>query len=119
MAAEYIVSEGDSRVILCERGIRTFETATRNTMDINAIAVVKELSHLPIIADPSHGTGNWKYVNAAARAFVAAGADGLIIEVHPDPQHAASDGPQSLKPEVFDELMQVLKPIAQAVGRTF
>jgi 3-deoxy-7-phosphoheptulonate synthase len=118
MAAEYILSAGDSRVILCERGIRTFETATRNTMDINAVAVVKELSHLPIIADPSHGTGNWKYVNAAARAFVAAGADGLIIEVHNDPEHAASDGPQSLKPEVFDELMSVLKPIAEAVGRT-
>ncbi|HHU78862.1 MAG TPA: 3-deoxy-7-phosphoheptulonate synthase [Clostridiales bacterium] len=117
MAAEYVMTEGDSRVILCERGIRTFETATRNTMDINAIPVVKELSHLPIIADPSHGTGNWKYVNATARAFIAAGADGLIIEVHPDPEHAASDGPQSLKPEVFDELMQVLKPIAQAIGR--
>ncbi|HHU48504.1 MAG: 3-deoxy-7-phosphoheptulonate synthase [Caldicoprobacterales bacterium] len=117
MAAEYVMSEGDTRVILCERGIRTFESATRNTMDINAVPVVKELSHLPIIADPSHGTGNWKYVNAVARAFIAAGADGLIIEVHPDPQHAASDGPQSLKPEVFDELMNVLKPIAQAVGR--
>jgi len=118
MAAEYIMSEGDTKVILCERGIRTFETATRNTMDINAVPVTKELSHLPIIADPSHGTGNWRYVNAIARAFVAAGADGLIIEVHPDPQHAASDGPQSLKPEVFDELMKVLQPIAQAVGRT-
>lgn len=118
MAAEYIMSEGDTKVILCERGIRTFEPATRNTMDINAVPVVKELSHLPIIADPSHGTGNWRYVNAVARAFVAAGADGLIIEVHHDPQHAASDGPQSLKPEVFDELMEVLKPIAQAVGRT-
>lgn len=117
MAAEYIMSAGDSKVILCERGIRTFETATRNTMDINAVAVVKELSHLPIIADPSHGTGNWKYVGAAARAFVAAGADGLIVEVHNDPEHAASDGPQSLKPEVFDELMEVLKPIANAVGR--
>ncbi len=116
-AAEYIMSEGNYNIILCERGIRTFETATRNTMDINAIPVVKELSHLPIIADPSHGTGNWKYVNATARAFIAAGADGLIIEVHPDPEHAASDGPQSLKPEVFDELMQVLKPIAQAIGR--
>ncbi|NLC44045.1 MAG: 3-deoxy-7-phosphoheptulonate synthase, partial [Clostridiales bacterium] len=110
--------EGDSKVILCERGIRTFETATRNTMDINAVPVVKELSHLPIIADPSHGTGNWKYVNAVSRAFVAAGADGLIVEVHPDPEHAASDGPQSLKPDVFDELMQVLKPIAEAVGRS-
>ncbi|HCS74112.1 MAG TPA: 3-deoxy-7-phosphoheptulonate synthase [Clostridiales bacterium] len=118
MAAEYVMSEGDSKVILCERGIRTFETATRNTMDINAIPVVKELSHLPIIADPSHGTGNWKYVNAVSRAFVAAGADGLIVEVHPDPEHAASDGPQSLKPGVFNELMQVLKPIAEAVDRS-
>jgi len=118
MAAEYILSAGNPRVILCERGIRTFETATRNTMDINAVAVVKELSHLPIIADPSHGTGNWRYVNAAARAFIAAGADGLIIEVHNDPEHAASDGPQSLKPEVFDGLMDSLKPIAAAVGKT-
>ncbi|NLB41195.1 MAG: 3-deoxy-7-phosphoheptulonate synthase [Clostridiales bacterium] len=118
MAAEYVMSEGDSKVILCERGIRTFETATRNTMDINAVPVVKELSHLPIIADPSHGTGNWKYVSAVSRAFIAAGADGLIVEVHPDPEHAASDGPQSLKPDVFDELMQVLKPIAEAVGRS-
>ncbi|MBE3102027.1 MAG: 3-deoxy-7-phosphoheptulonate synthase [Firmicutes bacterium] len=117
MAAEYILSAGNPRVILCERGIRTFETATRNTLDINAVAVVKELSHLPIIADPSHGTGNWRYVSAASRAFIAAGADGLIVEVHPDPDNATSDGPQSLRPEMFDDLMKVLKPIAEAVGR--
>ncbi len=118
MAAEYILSEGNPNVILCERGIRTFETATRNTMDINAVPVVKELSHLPIIADPSHGTGNWRYVDAVSRAFVAAGADGLIIEVHNDPDNASSDGHQSLTPERFASVMEVLKPIAQAVGRT-
>lgn len=117
MAAEYILSAGNKHVILCERGIRTFETATRNTMDINAIPVVKELSHLPIIADPSHGTGHARYVHAVSRAFIAAGADGLIIEVHPDPDNASSDGPQSLRPEVFQDLMDILRPIAQAVGR--
>lgn len=117
MAAEYIADAGNQNIILCERGIRTFETATRNTMDINAIPVVKELSHLPVIADPSHGTGNWKWVDAVARAFVAAGADGLMIEVHPDPANAASDGAQSLQPEKFARLMEELKPIARAVGR--
>lgn len=117
MAAEYILSAGNPNVILCERGIRTFETATRNTMDINAIPVVKELSHLPIIADPSHGTGNARYVDSVSRAFVAAGADGLIVEVHPDPDNASSDGPQSLRPEDFVTLMNVLRPIATAVGR--
>lgn len=117
MAAEYILSAGNSNVILCERGIRTFETATRNTMDINAVPVVKELSHLPIIADPSHGTGHARYVHAVSCAFIAAGADGLIIEVHPDPDNASSDGPQSLRPKIFQELMDVLRPIAQAVGR--
>jgi len=117
MAAEYILDAGNPNVILCERGIRTFETATRNTMDINAVPVVKELSHLPIVADPSHGTGNWKWVEAVSKAFVAAGADGLIIEVHPDPANAASDGAQSLKPEKFAELMESLKSVAQAVGR--
>jgi 3-deoxy-7-phosphoheptulonate synthase len=117
MAAEYIADAGNQNIILCERGIRTFETATRNTMDINAIPVVKELSHLPVIADPSHGTGNWKWVDAVARAFVAAGADGLMIEVHPDPANAVSDGAQSLQPEKFARLMEELKPIARAVGR--
>lgn len=118
MAAEYILSAGNPNVILCERGIRTFETATRNTLDINAIPVVKELSHLPIIVDPSHATGNWRWVEAAAKAAIAAGADGLMIEVHPDPSSASSDGPQSLKPEKFDELMKELKAVAQAVNRS-
>lgn len=117
MAAEYIMSEGNENVILCERGIRTFETATRNTMDISAIPVIKETSHLPIIADPSHATGHSKYVPAMAKAAVAAGADGLIIEVHQDPPNAMSDGEQSLRPNEFISLMQELSTIAQAVGR--
>ncbi len=117
MAAEYILSAGNPDVILCERGIRTFETATRNTLDINAIPVVKELSHLPIVVDPSHATGNWRWVEAGAKASIAAGADGLMIEVHPDPGHATSDGEQSLKPEKFAEMMENLKPIARAVNR--
>jgi 3-deoxy-7-phosphoheptulonate synthase len=117
MAAEYIAAAGNPNIILCERGIRTFETATRNTMDINAIPVIKELSHLPVIADPSHGTGNWRWVDAVSRAFVAAGVDGLMIEVHPDPANAASDGAQSLQPNKFAQMMEVLKPIARAVGR--
>ncbi len=118
MAAEYIMSEGNENVILCERGIRTYETATRNTMDISAIPVVKGTSHLPIVADPSHGTGNYKYVGAMAKAAVAAGADGLIVEVHQDPANAMSDGEQSLRPEAFDELMKEIGKIAEAVGRT-
>ncbi len=117
MAAEYIISAGNPNVVLCERGIRTFETATRNTLDLNAVPVVKELSHLPIIVDPSHGTGKWHYVTPMARAAVAAGADGLMIEVHPDPEHAVSDGQQSLKPEKFHELMQEVGAVAQALGR--
>jgi 3-deoxy-7-phosphoheptulonate synthase len=117
MCAEYILSHGNTRVMMCERGIRTFETYTRNTFDINAIAVAKHLSHLPVIADPSHATGKWEYVSAAAKAAVAAGADGLIIEVHPRPEEAMSDGPQSLKPEKFAKLVQEMKAIAVAVGR--
>ena len=117
MCAESILSHGNTRVMLCERGIRTYETATRNTFDINAIPVVKHLSHLPIIADPSHATGKWEYVAAAARAAVAAGADGLIIEVHPRPEEALSDGVQSLKPERFATLVREMKAVAQAVGR--
>jgi len=105
-------------VILCERGIRTFETYTRNTMDISAIPVVKKLSHLPIVADPSHGTGRRDKVAAMARAAVAAGADGLLVEVHPDPDHALSDGAQSLRPSQFEELMGQLRMIAPAVGRS-
>lgn len=117
MAAEYIMSEGNENVILCERGIRTYETATRNTFDISAIPVSKELSHLPIIADPSHATGSYKYVAPVAKGAVAAGADGLMIEVHNCPEKAASDGPQSLKPEKFSSLMKELDAIAKAVGR--
>jgi 3-deoxy-7-phosphoheptulonate synthase len=117
MSAEYILSHGNRRVILCERGIRTFETTTRNTTDINAIPVLKEMTHLPVLLDPSHSTGNWSYVTAIARAAIAAGADGLIVEVHPKPEAALSDGGQSLKPERFAELVQQVKVIAQAVGR--
>jgi len=104
-------------VIVCERGIRTFENYTRNTMDISAIPVVKKLSHLPIVADPSHGTGRRDKVAPMARAALAAGADGLLMEVHPDPDHALSDGAQSLRPEQFEELMGQLRMIAPAVGR--
>ena len=118
LSAEYIMSGGNYDVILCERGIRTFETYTRNTMDISAIPVVKKLSHLPIVADPSHGTGRRDKVAPMARAAVAAGADGLLIEVHPDPDRALSDGAQSLRPEQFEELMRQLRMIAPAVGRT-
>ena len=118
LAAEYIMSGGNYDVILCERGIRTFETYTRNTMDISAIPVVKKLSHLPIIGDPSHGTGRRDMVLPMARAAVAAGADGLIVEVHPDPDHALSDGAQTLTPPQFVEMMQQVRAIAAAVGRT-
>lgn len=116
-AAEYILAQGNKNVMLCERGIRTFETYTRNTFDINAIPAVKELSHLPIIADPSHATGKSSLVNAVSRAAVAAGADGLIIEVHPNPEKALKDGAQSLLPEAFEKLMHDVKPIIAAVGR--
>ncbi len=118
MSAEYILSHGNRRVILCERGVRTFETSTRNTTDINAIPVLKALTHLPVVLDPSHSTGHWEYVNSIARAAVAAGADGLIVEVHPDPASALSDGAQSLKPERFAELVEQVKAIALAVGRS-
>src|SRR5882724_5945377 len=117
LSAEYILSGGNYNVILCERGIRTFETYTRNTMDIAAIPVVKKLSHLPIIADPSHGTGRREMIAPMARAAVAAGADGLLVEVHPDPDRALSDGAQSLRPEQFEELMDQLRRIAPVVGR--
>ena len=117
MSAEYILASGNPRVVLCERGIRTFERYTRNTTDINAVPVVKEMSHLPVILDPSHGTGKWEYVTAVARAGIAAGADGLIIEVHPHPEEAWSDGAQSLKPEKFAELVKQARKIAEDVGR--
>ncbi len=118
LSAEYVLAGGNPDVILCERGIRTFENATRNTLDISAIPVVKKLSHLPIIADPSHGTGRRDKVAPMARAAVAAGADGLIIEVHCDPDHALSDGAQSLFPAQFDRLMAELRIIAPAIGRS-
>lgn len=118
MAAEYIMSEGNENVILCERGIRTYETSTRNTFDVSAIPVSKELSHLPIIGDPSHATGRYQLVAPVAKAAVAAGADGLMIEVHNCPEKAASDGEQSLKPSKFEQLMKELDPIAKAVGKT-
>jgi 3-deoxy-7-phosphoheptulonate synthase len=117
MSAEYILSGGNFNVILCERGIRTFEDATRFTLDISAVAVVKELSHLPIIVDPSHATGRWGLVGSASKAAVAAGADGLIIEVHPNPEEAFSDGEQSLYPDNFNRLMSQLRGVAEAVGR--
>lgn len=117
MAAEYILSHGNMRVMLCERGIRTFETETRNTFDINAIPVLKNLTHLPIIADPSHGVGKWEYVERVAMAGVAAGADGLILEVHQDPDQAVSDGRQSLKPEKFARLVDKIRKLAPVVDR--
>jgi 3-deoxy-7-phosphoheptulonate synthase len=117
MAAEYILSHGNRRVILCERGIRTFETSTRNTTDINAVPVLKSLTHLPVILDPSHSTGRWEYVMPVARAAIAAGADGLIIEVHLNPAEALSDGAQSLKPEKFAALVTQVRAIARDVGR--
>ena len=118
MSAEYVMSEGNQSVILCERGIRTFETATRNTLDLSAIPVLKEKTHLPVVIDPSHGTGNHRYVAPMCYASVAAGADGLIVEVHPDPERASSDGPQSLKPKKFAAMMEKLRLFAEAADRT-
>ncbi len=117
MSAEYILAGGNKQVMLCERGIRTFETTTRNTTDINAIPVLKNLTHLPLILDPSHATGHADYVAAVARAAIAAGADGLMVEVHPDPTHAVSDGKQSLRPEKFAEMVRQVGQIAQVMGR--
>ncbi len=117
LAAEYILAKGNRNVILCERGIRTFEMATRNTMDINAIPLVKELSHLPVIADPSHGTGKWHLVEPVSLGMIAAGADGLLVEVHPSPDHALSDGAQSLTFGSFERLMQRTTRVAHAVGK--
>jgi 3-deoxy-7-phosphoheptulonate synthase len=118
MAAEYILSAGNPNVVLCERGIRTFETATRNTLDLTAVPLLKQWTHLPVVVDPSHGTGIWSLVMPMALAAVAAGADGLLIEVHPSPETALSDGPQQLRPKSFAELMTALKAVAEAVGRT-
>lgn len=117
MAAEYIMSKGNQEVILCERGIRTFETATRNTLDLSAVPVLKQKTHLPVVVDPSHGVGKWDLVAPMAKAAVAVGADGLLIEVHTNPENAMSDGEQSLKPDAFKKLMAELKLIAKAVGR--
>lgn len=118
MSAEYIIAEGNQQVILCERGITTFEDSTRNTTDINAIPVLKNWTHLPVVLDPSHATGNWQYVGSVAKAAVAAGTDGLLIEVHNDPVHAMSDGPQSLRPDKFEALMVQLRRVAEAVDRS-
>jgi len=117
MSAEYIMSRGNHQVILCERGIRTFETATRNTLDLSAVPLLKQLTHLPVVVDPSHGVGKWDLVAPMAKAAVAAGADGLLIEVHTNPEEAMSDGEQSLKTDAFKKLMEELRPIAAAVGR--
>ncbi len=117
LSAEYIAAEGNRKIILCERGIRTYETETRNTLDLSAVPVLKQLSHLPVFIDPSHGTGRWDLVAPMALAAVAAGADGLLIEVHSNPEVALSDGPQSLKPKKFVAMMEDLKRVAAAVGR--
>ena len=117
MSAEYIMAGGNENVILCERGIRTYEGYTRNTLDLSAIPVIKKLSHLPVIVDPSHASGYWYLVEPLAKAAVAAGADGLMIEVHNDPQHALSDGQQSVKPELFDKIMQKVKVLAEMEGK--
>jgi 3-deoxy-7-phosphoheptulonate synthase len=117
LSAEYIAAEGNRRIILCERGIRTYETETRNTLDLSAIPVLKQLTHLPVFVDPSHGTGRWDLVAPMALAGIAAGADGLLIEVHPKPEVALSDGPQSLKPFKFAALMEQLRKLAVALGR--
>jgi 3-deoxy-7-phosphoheptulonate synthase len=117
MSAEYIMSRGNHQVILCERGIRTFETATRNTLDLSSVPLLKQLTHLPVVVDPSHGVGKWDLVPPMAKAAVAAGADGLLIEVHTNPEEAMSDGEQSLKTEAFSVLMGELKAVASAVGR--
>lgn len=117
-AADYVISGGNRNVVLCERGIRTFETETRNTFDLSAVAAVHELSHLPIVADPAHGTGKWRYVTPMARAAVAAGADGVLVEVHPNPEQALSDGPQSLRPDVFTQMVAEIRQVAKAVGRS-
>ncbi|MFA5007073.1 MAG: 3-deoxy-7-phosphoheptulonate synthase [Candidatus Izemoplasmatales bacterium] len=118
MSAEYILAGGNEKVVLCERGIRTFETSTRNTLDISAVPVLKKLTHLPVIVDPSHASGRWEYIESLSKAAVAAGADGLIVEVHPEPECALSDGQQSLKPERFADLVVKCRRIAEAVDRT-
>ena len=115
-AAEYVMKGGNSSVMFCERGIRTFETSSRNTMDLNAVPMLKRISHLPVIVDPSHGTGHWWMVPPLSKAAIAAGADGLLVEVHCDPQKALSDGPQTLRPDRFDQMMRELRRVALAIG---
>ncbi|MEK7679805.1 MAG: 3-deoxy-7-phosphoheptulonate synthase, partial [Deltaproteobacteria bacterium] len=117
MSAEYIAAQGNANIILCERGIRTYETSTRNTLDLSAVPVLKEETHLPVFVDPSHAVGRWNLVAPLAKAAVAVGADGLMIEVHPDPENALCDGAQSLKPSKFDVIMEDLRKVAQAIGR--
>lgn len=119
MSAEYVLAEGNSDVVLCERGIRTFETATRNTLDLNLLPVIRSKSHLPVVVDPSHGTGVATFVETMAKASIAAGCDGLMVEVHPKPEEALSDGPQSLRPEVFESFMSEVKKVAVAMDRSF
>ncbi|MDP2945512.1 MAG: 3-deoxy-7-phosphoheptulonate synthase [Atribacterota bacterium] len=119
LSAEHILSQGNYEVILCERGIRTFENYTRNTLDLSVVPALKELSHLPVIVDPSHATGRWRLVNPMSKAAIAAGADGLLIEVHPDPKSSLSDGAQTLRLDTFTQLMKELRPVVQAVGREF
>lgn len=118
MSAEYILSSGNYEVILCERGIRSFDSATRNLLDLTAVPVLHAWTHLPVIADPSHGTGKWRWVPPMARAAIACGADGLMVEVHGTPDSAFSDGDQSLTPERFAEMMRELRKVARAIGRT-
>lgn len=117
LAAEYVLKQGNDQVVLCERGIRTFEVSTRNTLDLNAVPVLKRMTYLPVIVDPSHGTGHWWMVPPMCRAAVAVGADGLLVEVHPHPEEALSDGPQSLIPEKFDAMMVEVQAVAEAIGR--
>jgi 3-deoxy-7-phosphoheptulonate synthase len=119
LSAEYILTQGNYEVILCERGIRTFENYTRNTLDLSAVPALKRLSHLPVIVDPSHATGRWRLVSPMAKAAIAAGADGLLIEVHPEPKSSLSDGAQTLRFDTFTQLMKEIRPIIQAVGREF
>ena len=118
MSAEYIMSEGNYNIVLCERGIRTFEDYTRNTLDLSAVPSLKQLSHLPVIVDPSHGTGKWDLVGPLALAAIAVGADGIMVEVHPQPEMALSDGPQALIPDRFSTLMEQIRALAPIVGRT-
>jgi 3-deoxy-7-phosphoheptulonate synthase len=117
-AAEYVLNQGNEQVVLCERGIRTAGQSARNTLDLNAVPILRRLTHLPVIVDPSHGTGHWWMVPAMSRAAVAVGADGLLVEVHPEPEEALSDGLQSLKPEKFDAMMHEVRAVAQAIGRS-